>query len=254
MDQLDLQFAQFPIGDDQEIAATAGRIEELHLAQPLLKGSQFGAAFSLARPQTVEFRSQIVEKQWPDHLHNVLLGDVVGALGAALGGFHHGLEERPEDGGRDGLPVEAAGVDQRRPHLSVEIGNDKPCREQIAVDIGEAGEARIAKARQQVQTELDRFRSGYPTQLAFPYKLEKKAAGWPFLVEAMWHDGRFTYLRSRAQEAPALYELKDGKPSLVAYDLTPDDLYIARHLLSDGWLQIGSKKARWRFDPKGAGR
>ena len=49
-------------------------------------------------------------------------------------------------------------------------------------------------------------------------------------------------------------ELKDGKPSLVAYDLTPDGLYIARHLLSDGWLQIGSKKARWRFDPKGPGR
>ena len=117
-----------------------------------------------------------------------------------------------------------------------------------------AAEARITKARQQTQSELDRFRSGYPAQLAFPYKLEKKAAGWPFLVEAMWHDGRFTYLRSRAQEAPALYELKDGKPSLVAYDLTPGGLYIARHLLSDGWLQIGSKKARWRFDPKGAGR
>ena len=117
-----------------------------------------------------------------------------------------------------------------------------------------AAEARIAKARQQVQSELDRFRSGYPAQLAFPYKLDKKASGWPFLVEAMWHDGRFTYLRSRAQEAPALYELKDGKPSLVAYDLTPDGLYIARHLLSDGWLQIGSKKARWRFDPKGPGR
>ena len=111
-------------------------------------------------------------------------------------------------------------------------------------------EALVAEAQRQAQAEVDRFRSGYPAQLAFPYRLEKKASQWPFLVEAMWHDGRFTYLRSRAQEAPALYELTDGQPSLVAYDLTPDGLYIARHLLGDGWLQIGKKKARWRLDSK----
>ena len=48
----------------------------------------------------------------------------------------------------------------------------------------------------------------------------------------MWHDGRFTYLRSGAQESPALYELKDGRPSLVAYDLTAErSVYVARHVL-----------------------
>ena len=34
---LDLQLAQLPIGDDQEVAAAAGRIEEAHLAQALLE-------------------------------------------------------------------------------------------------------------------------------------------------------------------------------------------------------------------------
>ena len=77
--------------------------------------------------------------------------------------------------------------------------------------------------------------------------LDDKAIKWPFLVEGMWHDGQFTYLRSNAQESPALYEHKDGKPSLVAYDLGEDGLYIARHVLGDGWLQIGKQKARWRF-------
>ena len=48
---------------------------------------------------------------------------------------------------------------------------------------------------------------------------------------------------------PHIYELKDGKPSLVAYDLTPEGLYIARHVLGDGWLRIGKKRARWRFTP-----
>jgi len=65
----------------------------------------------------------------------------------------------------------------------------------------------------------------------------------------MWHDGRFTYLRSNAQESPALYELKDGEPALVAFDLGGDGLYIARHVLADGWLQIGDKRLRWRFEP-----
>ena len=67
----------------------------------------------------------------------------------------------------------------------------------------------------------------------------------------MWHDGQFTYLRSRAQESPALYELRDGEPALVAYDLSEDGLYIARHVLADGWLQIGDKRAAWRFTPQG---
>ena len=68
----------------------------------------------------------------------------------------------------------------------------------------------------------------------------------------MWHDGQFTYLRSRAQEAPALYELRDGEPSLVAFDLTEDGLYVARRVLGDGWLQIGDERLRWRFEPRDA--
>ena len=83
----------------------------------------------------------------------------------------------------------------------------------------------------------------YPERLAFEYRLDGDAADRPFLVEAMWHDGQFTYLRSRAQESPALYELRDGEPALVAYDLTEEGLYIARHVLGDGWLQIGDKRA-----------
>ena len=107
------------------------------------------------------------------------------------------------------------------------------------------------------QAEADRiaaneaFRAEYPTRLAFEYKLDGNAAKRPFLVEAMWHDGEFTYLRSRAQEAPALYELRDGKPALVAFDLAADGLYVARRVLADGWLRIGEKRADWRFEPRG---
>ena len=108
-------------------------------------------------------------------------------------------------------------------------------------------ESRIAEAVALAASESESFRVEYPMRLKFPYRLEDKAKKWPFLVEGMWHDGRFTYLRSNAQESPALYEEKDGKPALVAYDLGEDGLYIARHVLGNGWLQIGKQKVRWRF-------
>ena len=108
-------------------------------------------------------------------------------------------------------------------------------------------DSRIADATALAAGESNAFQVQYPTRLKFPYRLDDKALKWPFLVQGMWHDGRFTYLRSNAQESPAMYEQKDGKPALVAYDLGEDGLYIARHVLGDGWLQIGKQKARWRF-------
>ena len=108
-------------------------------------------------------------------------------------------------------------------------------------------DTRIADVTALAADETEAFRAEYPTRLEFPYRLEDKARKWPFLVEGMWHDGRFTYLRSRAQESPALFEVKDGKPALVAYDLEEDGLYIARHVLGNGWLQIGKQKVKWSF-------
>ena len=118
----------------------------------------------------------------------------------------------------------------------------------------EEAEAAITEARERAETEIEAFRASYPTRLAFEYRLDGDAAKRPFLVEAMWHDGRFTYIRSRAQESPALYELKDGEPSLVAFDLSEDGLYIARRVLGDGWLQIGDRRLRWRFEPREGSR
>ena len=112
-------------------------------------------------------------------------------------------------------------------------------------------DSRIADTAALAEGESEAFRADYPTRLKFPYRLEDKAHKWPFLVEGMWHDGQFTYLRSNAQESPALYEEKDGKPSLVAYDLGEDGLYIARHVLGHGWLQIGKQRVRWRFAAAG---
>ena len=115
----------------------------------------------------------------------------------------------------------------------------------------EAAEA-ARRVRAAADAEIEAFRASYPTRLRFEYRLDRDASRRPFLVEAMWHDGQFTYLRSHAQEAPALYELKDGEPSLVAFDLGEDGLYVARRVLGDGWLQIGDERTGWRFEPRDA--
>ena len=109
-------------------------------------------------------------------------------------------------------------------------------------------EAHISEAQQTATAQIDQFRATYPTHIKFPYALEDKAAEWPFLVHGMWHDGQFTYLRSDAQEVPALYEQKEGNPSLVPYDLQDDGLFIVRRLIGRGWLQIGRERAGWRVD------
>ena len=106
------------------------------------------------------------------------------------------------------------------------------------------------EARAEAEAAVEEFRADYPTRLHFVYTLSDRAQEPPFNVEAMWHDGQFTYLRSHAQESPALYEAVDGDPSLVAYDLTEDGLFIVRRILDSGWLQIGERRAIWRYEPE----
>ena len=99
-----------------------------------------------------------------------------------------------------------------------------------------------------------RWRDEYPSRLRFPYRLDEAAFAPPFEVEALWHDGRFTYLRSRAEESPALYELREAdrrfgrkglEPSLVSYEVFDDGLYVADHVLGPGRLRIGDSETEW---------
>ncbi len=111
-------------------------------------------------------------------------------------------------------------------------------------------EAREAKraAQELVERGVEDFRRRYPGTLRFDYRLPAEAARSPWQVRAMWHDQRFTYLLCTAAEAPALYEEKDGQPALVAFDYE-DGLYVARHVLESGWLQVGRKRLRWSYEP-----
>ena len=120
--------------------------------------------------------------------------------------------------------------------------------QQAALARDRAREAKAA-AQELLESGIEKYRAKYPGTLRFDYRLPPEAGGSPFNLQAMWNDQRFTYLLSDAPEAPALYELKDGAPALVAFDYE-DGLYVARHVVGDGWLQVGKRKLRWRYDPR----
>jgi type IV secretory pathway VirB9-like protein len=98
------------------------------------------------------------------------------------------------------------------------------------------------RAAQAVAAEqVNRFRSGYPTKLEFDYLLDSKSAREPFLVSAIYHDDAFTYIKCASREKPALYEIKDGKPNLISFQVE-NGVYIAPKIIDSGYLAIGKKK------------
>jgi type IV secretion system protein VirB9 len=90
-----------------------------------------------------------------------------------------------------------------------------------------------------VKTEAAQLHADYPDSLRFHYKFKR---GKPFNVEEIWNDDKFTYIRAHPVEAPALYEVKDGKPNLIQFEMRPDGLYFVPKILDLAYLQIGKQK------------
>lgn len=95
------------------------------------------------------------------------------------------------------------------------------------------------RAEQQADDRVAAFRASYPLTLRFPYRFAANKK--PFLVTAMYHDDRFTFIQATTTEPPTVYELKDGKPSLVNYQFK-NGVYIVEKILEAGYLAIGKER------------
>ena len=144
---------------------------------------------------------------------------------------------RPEDTGEKLLAdLEPLGFEPR---------GEAAVLERVAAEARKQASEAIAQAEREIEDRVAAFRAAYPATLRFEYQLDERAAAAPFGVRAMWRDDRFTYIQAAPVEAPALYESRDGKPSMVPYDYA-DGLYVTRRPLGDGWLQIGKRKLSFR--------
>jgi type IV secretion system protein VirB9 len=106
-------------------------------------------------------------------------------------------------------------------------------------------EATTAKAAQAAElkaeaAKAETYRSQYPGSLHFDFTWDEKK-GKELGLQQIWHDDKFTYLRGQFQETPALYELKDGKGSLINFDFNAG-LYTVPKELDNGYLTIGKKR------------
>ena len=106
-------------------------------------------------------------------------------------------------------------------------------------------EAVTAKAAQAAElkaeaAKAETYRSHYPGSLHFDFTWDEKK-GKELGLQQIWHDDKFTYLRGQFQETPALYELKDGKGSLINFDYNAG-LYTVPKQLETGYLAIGKKR------------
>jgi type IV secretion system protein VirB9 len=109
-----------------------------------------------------------------------------------------------------------------------------------------AEQIRVAEAH--AAEEVNQFRSNYATKLRFDYTLDPKLAREPFLVSAIYHDDNFTYIRCAAREKPAFYEIKDGKPNMVSFQLE-NGVYIVPKIVDAGYLAVGKRKLNFTRQP-----
>jgi type IV secretory pathway VirB9-like protein len=113
--------------------------------------------------------------------------------------------------------------------------------------------AQLAQSQQQlavmqshVTQAVDEYKSVYQLQLKFDYTFRANEA--PFDIQSIYHDEKFTYIKTTAPEKFSVYEMRDGKPNLLNYELR-DNTYIIPKVMDNGYVELGKK--RMDFTRKG---
>ena len=110
----------------------------------------------------------------------------------------------------------------------------------------EQSKEQIAAMQAHVGQALDEYKNNYQSQLKFDYQF--KANEPPFDIQSIYHDDKFTYIKTTAPEKFSVYEMKDGKPNLISYQLE-NGTYIVPKIMGSGYVELGKK--RMDFSRKG---
>ncbi|MFL6449245.1 MAG: TrbG/VirB9 family P-type conjugative transfer protein [Bryobacteraceae bacterium] len=117
----------------------------------------------------------------------------------------------------------------------------------------EQSEAKLAAEQaanqKQLVKEREAIRAEYPDTIKHDYMFSAGQRN-PFHVTAIYHDDRFTYIEAAPEEAPSVYEVKDGKPSLIQYTFK-DGRYTIPKILDDGYLRVGKSELKFHRETAG---
>lgn len=103
--------------------------------------------------------------------------------------------------------------------------------------------AQAAALQKKAEGDKAQLQDALPMSIRHDYQFNQPKKN-PFGVTAIYHDDKFTYIEATPQEAPAIYETKDGKPNLVEYTMKAG-CYVIPKVLSDGYFRVG--KAELKF-------
>ena len=106
-------------------------------------------------------------------------------------------------------------------------------------------DGQVHAAQAQAEQQVNKFKADYHKAMQFDYELDKNASREPFLVSVIYHDDAFTYIKCAASEKPALYEIKDGKPNLINFQVE-NGVYIAPKVIDEGYLAVGNRKLTFK--------
>jgi type IV secretory pathway VirB9-like protein len=138
-------------------------------------------------------------------------------------------------------PKETPGISAKSElHTYVSAGEAEAYKKELETLRAQTAE-QLRAAEALAGEQVKHFRSSYATKLQFDYQFSRQAAHEPFLVSAIYHDETFTYIKCGAREKPALYEVQDGRPNLISFQLE-NGVYIVPKILDSGYLAIGKKK------------
>ena len=127
------------------------------------------------------------------------------------------------------------------------IASSGPAQFVPAVQLAQSQAALAALQTHMAQT-VDSYKSAYPMELKFDYSFKANEA--PFNIQSIYHDDKFTYIKTSAPEKFSIYELRDGKPNLIAYDLR-EGTYIIPKIMSNGYVELGKKRMEFTRSNKG---
>ena len=124
-------------------------------------------------------------------------------------------------------------------------------KQQLDIARRQTEEARAAgtkagiDATDKAEREIAAFRSNFPSSLKHDYRYKDKRD--EFGVKAMAHSDKFTYIWADPSETPTLYELKDGKPSLINFAYS-NNVYVVPKVLGSGYITVGKHRMDFKRD------
>jgi len=139
--------AEFAIGEDKEVAAAAGGVEEAQAAEFLLEGEKaIGASGGTVGENFCKLGMEFVEKKRVEEFHDVALRSVMGADLTAGFVVEDALEEGAENGGGNTSPLEVSAGNKGVAEFGVERAGDKVLGKEAAVHVRELGKVFVEGA------------------------------------------------------------------------------------------------------------